>query len=176
LEGKTPNLFKSLKERESDPPSPEHLVYHYGLNENQSQYDSSLSNTYLINLIDNFSSLQKTDFYNDCFEKIKYLLAVRVWLEKKLYNLIPSVDSVRKTDFLTKDQTIQHKINNLKNVGKYGSDLFAVNNVTLETITCKKVMLNQNLHYYSQVQPFAYAMNISLDDLSEEINELKALF
>lgn len=176
LEGKTPNLFKSLKERESDPLSPEHLVYHYGLNENQSQYDSSLSNTYLINLIDNFSSLQKTDFYNDCFEKIKYLLAVRVWLEKKLYNLIPSVDSVRKTDFLTKDQTIQHKINNLKNVGKYGSDLFAVNNITLETITCKKVMLNQNLHYYSQVQPFAYAMNISLDDLSEEINELKALF
>ena len=37
-------------------------------------------------------------------------------------------------------------------------------------------MLDQNLHYYSQVLPFEYAINISLDDLDREINEIKAIF
>lgn len=42
-----------------------------------------------------------------------------------------------------------------------------------ESIISKKVMLNQNLHFFSQVQTFSYAMNISFDDLTREIYELK---
>ena len=37
-------------------------------------------------------------------------------------------------------------------------------------------MLNQNDHYKSQVQPYYYAMNISLDELVEEIEKVKAMF
>ena len=175
LSGRTPKIFESLKERESSVSSPENLVYHYDNIERFSSVDTSLSNYYLINLIDSFASISRTDFYTDCFEKIKYLLALRVWLEKKLYDLIPASDSLRQSDFI-RVHTLQEKINILKNVRKYGSDLFVVNKLDAESITSKKVMLNQNLHYYSQVQPFAYAMNISLDDLTREINELKAIF
>ena len=45
-----------------------------------------------------------------------------------------------------------------------------------KSIISKKVMLNQNLHFFSQVQTFSYAMNISFDDLTREIYELKKLF
>lgn len=175
LSGRTPKIFESLKERESNVSSPENLVYHYDYVEHFSSVDASLSNYYLINLIDSFASIGRVDFYTDCFEKIKYLLALRVWLEKKLYNLIPAADTTRQSDFISA-YTLQEKINILKNVGVYGSNLFAVNSIEPESITSKKVMLNQNLHYYSQVQPFAYAMNISFDDLTREINELKAIF
>ena len=175
LSGRTPKIFESLKERESNVSSPENLVYHYDYVEHFSSVDASLSNYYLINLIDSFASIGRVDFYTDCFEKIKYLLALRVWLEKKLYSLIHAADTTRQSDFISA-YTLQEKINILKNVGVYGSDLFAVNSIEPESITSKKVMLNQNLHYYSQVQPFAYAMNISFDDLTREINELKAIF
>ena len=45
-----------------------------------------------------------------------------------------------------------------------------------ESIISKKVMFNQNLHFFSQVQTFSYAMNISFDDLAREIYALKKLF
>jgi len=44
-----------------------------------------------------------------------------------------------------------------------------------DILMSKKVMLNQGAHYYSQVMPFAYAINMSLDMLKDEILELKAL-
>lgn len=176
LKGMSPNLFESLKERESSHTSPEHQVYHFDICTHVSSVDSTLSNTYLMGLIDGFTSLNKVDFYKDCFEKIKHLLAIRVWLEKKMHDLIPSSDSRRQNDFISSDQTIQEKISNLRDIQKYGTDLFAINDIEPELITSRKVMLNQNLHYYSQVQPFAYAMNISFDDLEKEINELKGIF
>ena len=37
-------------------------------------------------------------------------------------------------------------------------------------------MLNQNLHFFSQVQTFSHAMNISFDDLAREFYELKKSF
>ena len=40
----------------------------------------------------------------------------------------------------------------------------------------KKVMLNQNEHYQSQIIPFNYALNISLDELVSEIKEIKERF
>ena len=45
-----------------------------------------------------------------------------------------------------------------------------------ESIISKKVMLNQNLHFFSQVQTCSYAINISFDDLAREIYELKKSF
>ena len=37
-------------------------------------------------------------------------------------------------------------------------------------------MLNKNEHYQSQIIPFNYALNISLDELVNEINEIKERF
>ena len=49
-------------------------------------------------------------------------------------------------------------------------------NVTRTFLMSKKVMLNQNEHYQSQIIPFNYALNISLDELVNEINEIKERF
>lgn len=175
LVGKTPNLFESLKERESDPSSLESKVYHYDVVEHTSSIDSTLTNFSLVNLIDTFTSFTKVDFYSDSFSKIYYLLGLRVWLEKKMFELIPASDTRRQNDYLAA-YTLQEKIEVLRKVATYGTNLFDVNHIMPEEITSKKVMLNQNLHYYSQVQPFAYAMNILLDDIKNEINELKGIF
>lgn len=40
----------------------------------------------------------------------------------------------------------------------------------------KKTMLNQNDHFDSQILPFYYALNISIDDLKNEIVEIKDMF
>ena len=37
-------------------------------------------------------------------------------------------------------------------------------------------MLNQNEHYQSQIIPFNYALNISLDELIGEIEDIKNRF
>jgi len=175
LKGKNPNLFESLRERESGPDSLENLVYHYNTIENVSSIDSTLTNHKLVNLIDSFTTFTKSDFYSNCFNKIYYLLALRVWLEKKMFELIPESEVTRRSDYLAK-YTLQEKIEILRKTSTYGTNLFEENDIMPETIVSKKVMLNQNLHYYSQVQPFAYAMNMSLDDIKNEINELKAMF
>ena len=40
----------------------------------------------------------------------------------------------------------------------------------------KIVMLNQNNHVKSQVQPFYYALSVKTDDIKKEIDELKIIF
>ena len=45
--------------------------------------------------------------------------------------------------------------------------------LTRDILMSKKVMLNQGVHYYSQIMPFAYAINLSLDMLKDEIQELR---
>ena len=49
-------------------------------------------------------------------------------------------------------------------------------NVTRTFLMSKKVMLNQNEHYQSQIIPFNYALNISLDELIGEIEDIKNRF
>ena len=45
-----------------------------------------------------------------------------------------------------------------------------------EDLARKKVLLNQNDHYKSQIIPFQYALSISTDELVNDINEIKKLF
>lgn len=170
-----PFIAKSLKKREDDgPTSIEHLVYHYDNSgiPHVSQVDTSLTDVSLINLIDSFVSFSKVDFYKDVFTKIHYLLALRVWLEKELFGLIPATDTTTISSFLGAD-SISDKIGKLISAP---TNYLRAKGIEKEDLMSKKVMLNQNAHYYSQVMPFAYAMNLSFDDLGREINELKALF
>ena len=174
----SPNIYKSLKERDFvGHSSPEHKVYHYSPDESQSVIDPcNLSNHILHRLIDSYRGIIKIDFYADSFKKVLLIVALRVWLEKALYDLIPASDTNRKSDFLSEDM-LQQKIGIVANSsGRYASDLLSDNNIDKGIIMSKKVMLNQNSHYYSQVMPFAYAINISLDDIDREIKEIKSLF
>ena len=175
----TPKIYDSLKLRDFEGyTGTEHLVYHFSLTVNSSTIDTSLSNHYLCNLIDNYVVLPKHDFYENSFNKVLHILALRVWLEKALYNLIPSSSSEdqRRTDYLRAYMLFQ-KIAIIGNDnGHYISNLFETNGIRREDILSKKVMLNQNAHYYSQIMPFAYAINLSIDDIDREIKEIKEIF
>lgn len=174
LNGFSPKIVESLKKREDDGrSSDEHMVYHYdNATIHTSMVDSSLTNYSLINLIDSFCGFSKTSFYHDTFIKIHYLLALRVWLEKELFNLISPADVSTRESFLN-EYMLSGKINRLISGQK---NYLEIKGIKKEDLMSKKVMLNQNAHFYSQVIPFAYAMNLSFDDLSKEINELKSLF
>ena len=174
----SPGIYESLKKRDFDGyTSLEHKVYHYSPIETFSVVDSeNLSNHILYRKIDTYVGIAKTDFYTDSFQKVLLLLSLRVWVEKALYNLIPSSDSERQADFLSA-QNLRQKLNIVNNSsGNYSEDLLLLNRIDKEDITSKKVMLNQNSHYYSQVMPFAYAINLSLDDIDKEIKEIKKVF
>ena len=49
-------------------------------------------------------------------------------------------------------------------------------NVTRKYLMSKKTMINQHNHYKSQILPFNYALNITLDELKKEILDIKSHF
>lgn len=134
---------------------------------------SKFSNHDLLSLIANFLSFTQTDFYYDSYIKIQHLCALRVWLEMKLYSLIPPTDVSLQNKFINKD-TLNEKIECI--LPRNGVPTVAVPaGLTRDILMSKKVMLNQGVHYYSQIMPFAYAISLSLDMLKDEILELKTL-
>ncbi len=166
-------LIEYIKKRDCDP-SIDFEILHYSNNEHFIDGDSSkLSNYKLINLIDNFTCFNHNDFYENSYNKIKYLAAIRVWLEKQLFNSIDSADTVKQQEFLSKN-TLEERISFIIPRG----NTISINdkNIKREQLMCKKVMLNQDIHYNSQIAPFAYAINLSLDDLKNEIISIKNLF
>ena len=48
--------------------------------------------------------------------------------------------------------------------------------VTRKYLMSKKTMINQHDHYRSQILPFSYALNLSLDELKNEIIDIKDTF
>ena len=100
------------------------------------------------------------------------MCALRIWIEKSLYNIIPSEND--KCIFLSR-KTITEKINYL--LPKNGQNKIETITENLkEILMSKKVMLNQCVHYYGQVVPLEYALNLSCDDIKSEIEELKEIF
>lgn len=143
-------------------------AFHYTLSEKR--ISPNITNYNLISMIDNFSSFTHLDFDNDMITKIKYLAALRIWIEKNIYDLISIEDD--KSIFLSKN-SIYDKINYVLPMD--GSSKLT-SSIRREDILSKKVMLNQAIHFYSLVEPMAYAMNMSFDQLAMEIKEIKALF
>lgn len=133
----------------------------------------NISNHDMIKLIDDFTSFIDIDFYSNSFNKIKYICALRVWIEKKLYDFIDATDEINQEKFLECTQ-LNQRINFIFPINRKSS--FNVGSLKREDFMSKKVMLNQGVHYYSQVMPMAYAINISLDRLASEISEIKKLF
>lgn len=165
----------ALQKRETDPSNATiQTLFHYSTTAVHLDGDATkFSNYDLLSLIENFTSFNQTDFYKDSYLKVQYLCALRIWLEKKLYLLIPSSNLSLQTEFMHKDK-LREKIDCI--LPRNSAPTVAVpGGFTRDVLMSKKVMLNQGVHYYSQIMPFAYAINLSLDMLSDEILELKAL-
>ena len=112
-------------------------------------------------------------FSQNTFNKIIYMCAIRVWIEKKFYEVIKEDEEIFRK--ITGKQ-FSEKVNILL---PRNSDSLLINqypNLTRTFLMSKKVMQNQNEHYQSQIIPFNYALNISLDELIHEIKEIKERF
>ena len=168
--------LKLLIEREKEENDEYHKVFHYD-NSYILQDDrfNGLTNEYFANLIDNFktNTINDMSFQQNTFNKIIYMCAIRVWIEKKFYEVIKTNEKLMKK--ITGKQ-FSEKINILLPKDAESLLINEYPNVSRRFLMSKKVMLNQNEHYRSQIVPFNYALNISLDDLIYEIEEIKERF
>ncbi len=169
----TTGLIQAIKEKDSENSEEAQKVFHYDTEEHfYKDNKDNISNIKLVNSIENFNGFKSDDFYTNAYLKILYMCALRIWIEKSLYNIIPSEND--KCIFLSR-KTITEKINYL--LPKNGQNKIETITENLkEILMSKKVMLNQCVHYYGQVVPLEYALNLSCDDIKSEIEELKEIF
>lgn len=131
----------------------------------------NLCNDHLVELINNFdaNNFPTNSFLLQSLYKIVYLTALRVWLEKQMLDNL-TVDVKNK---FKEKETLYKKIKyyfNHKEKWIYDYEM------EQEDLARKKVLLNENSHYKSQILPFHYALSISGDDLIKEVKELQDLF
>ena len=168
--------LRLLIEREKEENDEYHKVFHYDNSYTlQDNEFNGLTNEYFVNLIDKFdpNDIKNMTFSQNTFNKIIYMCAIRVWIEKKFYEVIKEDEEIFRK--ITGKQ-FSEKVNILL---PRNSDSLIINqypNLTRTFLMSKKVMLNQNEHYQSQIIPFNYALNISLDELIHEIKEIKERF
>lgn len=148
-------------------------LFHYNGTISSCIYNGKeLSNKTLLDKIAyyNPSTLCNNDFISNTISKVLYLMGIRVYVEKMMFDISEEVAeglSDAKT-FGAKLDIIETKFKE-QTKNKYP-------NINIDSLKIMKTMLNQNDHYKSQVQPYYYAMNISLDELDEEIQKLRAFF
>lgn len=168
--------LKLLIEREKEENDEYHKVFHYDNSYIlQDSEFNGLTNEYFVNLIENFSpdDINNMTFSQNTFNKIIYMCAIRVWIEKKFYE---AIKEDRETLRRITGKQFSEKVNVLLPRNSSSLLIHEYTNVTRTFLMSKKVMLNQNEHYQSQIIPFNYALNISLDELVNEINEIKDRF
>ena len=144
-----------------------HLIFHYDepFFKNIEGYD--YENNYLADLIDNFNedNFNNINYIENTANKIIYTAALRIWIEKKFYENTSNDPSLHGKEF-------GPKINYMFEGNRWTGSV----KVTKEYLMSKKVMLNQHIHQKSQEMPFYFALNLSLDDVSKEIIDIKEHF
>jgi ABC-type molybdenum transport system ATPase subunit/photorepair protein PhrA/uncharacterized ubiquitin-like protein YukD len=149
-----------------------HKLFHYDGSFSMLEYPN-ISNDYFVEMIDNFVPLVNDSFLRNSYNKVIYIAALRVWVEKEIRDLIVS-NPILLNEF-TNECTLVKRISVLlKRDGTCTAPI--PENLSRSALMSKKVMLNQGIHYQSQVMPFAYALNISLRELNQEIVEIKNFF
>lgn len=148
--------------------STKHRIFHYDTSYSQSIDGVIYSNEDLAALIDNLNiqSVTNMDYLINSANKIMYLAALRVWIEREF---------IRNTNDLI---GLQQK-NELSNKIAFmfdGKHWTGTNNVTKSYLMSKKVMLNQNDHAQSQKEPFYYALSLSIENIIKEIIDIKKHF
>lgn len=162
--------FELLIDREDFLNDPCNQIFHYDESYTITYKGESLSNEYLVSLIENFKedTLVPNSFENSSILKILYMTALRVWIEKQFY-LDTNGDTNLQNKLFT--QKIDYMFpRNGANVWSGSSE------IDRKYLMSKKTMINQHNHYKSQILPFNYAINISLDELTREILEIKQAF
>lgn len=159
-----------------------HKVFHYdslytfqSKNPREEKFNG-LTNKYFIDLIENEKIVPKSSFKENTITKILYICGIRVWIEKKIKDFISMQNEPRKTELTNSFNSKKTTVEKLKLVQFENAFKTMFPNFLLEAFMMKKVMLNQDSHYKSQIIPFNFAINISLDDLIREIDEIKAIF
>ncbi len=168
--------LKLLIERENEGKEEYHKVFHYDCTYTlQDSEFSGLTNEYFVSLIDDFNpdNIKNANFSENAFNKIIYMCAIRVWIEEKFYMAIKDNEEILKR---IEGQQFSKKINILLPRNQNSLLIKHYPDITRAFLMSKKVMLNQNEHYQSQIIPFNYALNISLDELVSEIKEIKERF
>lgn len=139
-----------------------HKIFHY----DTSWTIRDCCNDDLVKIIDNFSKKDNFDSFEKLsLQKIIYITALRVWLEKKMMDNFNGTFSGINELFPKIECFFKHR-------ELWKSDL----KVEQSDLVRKKVMLNQNDHYKSQIIPFHYALSVSYDDIAMDIENIKNLF
>ena len=145
-----------------------HKLFHYDSIYKIKIDNKEYYNEELVKVIDDLDTkaLKNKSCIENSANKILYLMALRVWIEKEF---------VKNTDDLAGLLNVEQfssKVNYIfKNNHWTGS-----NRVTKRYLMSKKVMLNQNDHVKSQKEPFYFALSLSLDDILNEIMDIKNHF
>lgn len=162
--------FKLLIEREDDLQAPENLVFHYDRSYFLEYENVNLTNEYFVSLIDNLDNnfVYNKSFEQNAIDKIFYMTAIRIWIEEKFYQNNPNDNSLNGKTFGEKIEYMFPKNGQTRWKGS--------SSVTRKYLMSKKTMINQHNHYKSQILPFNYALNITLDELKNEILDIKNHF
>ena len=145
---------------------PRHQLFHF--DNPYSIPNSTCNNTELVNIIDtlNNTNITNSDSIINSSNKILYLAALRVWIEKQFYDNTDDKNGLISQKFL--GDKIKFMLDNNHWTGKA--------KIKKEFLMSKKVMLNQNEHVESQKEPFYYALSISTDDIMNDIVEIREHF
>jgi len=162
------NYLKLLNNKETWlPTADEHLIFHYDCQFSKNIDGVYYTNDYFVDLINNFSdnTFQNLSYLENTADKIIYTCALRIWIEKQFFTELNNDNSLH-------GKTYGEKVKYVFDGNRWtGSP-----RVTKKYLLSKKVMLNQNIHQKSQIQPFYFALNLTLDDVSKEIEDIKSHF
>lgn len=144
-----------------------HLIFHYDEPFQKNIDNIDYTNDYLADLIDNFddNTFQNKSYLENTADKIIYAAALRIWIEKQFYVNSNNDSSLHGKQFGDK---IKYMFSNNRWTGS--------SKVTRKYLMSKKVMLNQHIHQQSQIMPFYYVLNLTLDDIAKEIKDIKEHF
>lgn len=144
-----------------------HEIVHYNMESNWEYEGVAVSNKHFIDIIDNLNkeTIKNETYWKNVANKILYLIAIRVWIEKQLY------DNCKYPSKIAGKQ-LGEKI-----ITMYDSNLWKDKEIVSRPfLMSKKVMLNQNAHLDSQKMPFYYILNLTLDDIVKEIIDIRENF
>lgn len=156
-----------ILKREEENDSNAHNIFHW--RGEQIYPDSQLSNSHLVESIDNFksSSILTHSFEERTIQKIYLFIALRVWVEKQLYDNYPELFKTNNEQY-----KLGQMIGKIFNQGPWKGP----KEISKEYLMSKKTMLNQSSHFKAQSAPFDFVINLSIDDVRREIEDIKSHF
>lgn len=147
-------------------------LFHYDGSYETCYEDRTLSNDYLVELIDKclYSDNDGLSFAERCINKMLCFAGCRVWVEKQIFLGIPE-EKKAELEGLQLGEKIDAVFPRNADSIWIGSE--AINRPYLFS---KKTMINQQLHPDAQGMPFEFAINLSEHDICSEVDEIVGRF